>query len=160
MMIHASLFFKYLNLIHSTIRFTMESKYDNCISFLDINVKWLNNNFDISFIRKKTFSGFGIRYFSYGCKKIKLRTITTLSNRACNVCSCYSFMHVEFGFSRIFVSANGFPSSVVDNNIRSFLDNKISKTDLSPIVNKNKFYFPTHYFDHKSVILLPSTSVN
>ena len=60
-------------------------------------------------------------------------------------------MHVEFRFSRIFVSANGFPSSVVDNNIRSFLDNKISEIALSPTVNKHKLYFPMYYFGHNSV---------
>ena len=103
------------------------------------------------FFRKNTFSGLGTSYFSHCCKKFKLGAITTLLHRAYNVCSSYSFMHVEFCFLRNFFSANGFPSSVVDNKICSFLDNKYSKSELSPTVNKKKLYFPMHYFGHKSV---------
>ena len=52
---------------------------------------------------------------------------------------------------RIFFSVNGFPFSVVDKVIRNFLVVKFTKINLSPTVNKNKLYFPIHYFYHKSV---------
>ena len=81
------------------MRFTMESEYNNCPSFLDVHVKRLINLFVTSvFLKKKTFScGLGIGYFSNCCKKFKLGTITTLLNRAYVIYALVILiMHVEF----------------------------------------------------------------
>ena len=79
---HAPLFLDYLNSKHQNINFTMETESNNQISFLDVLVRKDDFNFNTTVFRKPTFSGLGVSYFSYCCRKFKLNSIKSLVSRA------------------------------------------------------------------------------
>ena len=50
-------FFKQLNCLHPSLKFTFEKKKNNCLLFLDVNVERTATGFETSVYRKPTFTG-------------------------------------------------------------------------------------------------------
>ena len=50
-------FFKQLNCLHPSLKFTFEKEKNNCLPFLDVNVERTATGFETSVYRKPTFTG-------------------------------------------------------------------------------------------------------
>ena len=120
---HSVKFFNYLNIQHQKIKFTMEEEKDNTLAFLDINIKRNGGNFETSVYRKPTFTGLGTSFFSFVSSQFKKCAIKTLIHRAYHISSNFQLLHREFNFILSFFKNNGYPESMVNFNIRKFLDN-------------------------------------
>ena len=92
------MFLDYLNSKHQNINFTMETESNNQISFLDVLVRKDDFNFNTTVFRKPTFSGLGVSYFSYCCRKFKLNSIKSLVSRAYGLCSTFHNLNNEFNY--------------------------------------------------------------
>ena len=79
-------FFQYVIVIHRNIKFTYEVEVNNTLSFLDITVRRINNTFETSIFRKKTFTGLSTNFFSSIYDKYKTTAVITLLHRASRVC--------------------------------------------------------------------------
>jgi hypothetical protein len=75
---NALAFLTFINNLHPNIKFTIEEESENKLSFLDMSIHHVNNNFHTSIYRKATFTGLGMKYFSFCAKKFKVNTIKTL----------------------------------------------------------------------------------
>ena len=75
------MFLDYLNSKQQNINFTMETESNNQIPFLDVLVRKDDVNFNTTVLRKPTFSGLGVSYFSYCCRKFKLNNPGKTNNK-------------------------------------------------------------------------------
>jgi len=151
---HAILFLDYLNSKHPNIRFTMETECNGSLSFLDCFITRSKGRFESSVYRKDSFTGMGTSFFSYTPFIYKINSIKTLICRAYNVCSSYISLHNEFEFLRNFFCGNGFPRSIVDNQIRKFLDRQsescASVSRSIPTTRDTNLFITLPYFGSQS----------
>ena len=64
-------FFKQLNCLHPSLKFTFEKEKNNCLPFLDVNVERTATGFETSVYRKPTFTGQYLRWESFSPTKQK-----------------------------------------------------------------------------------------
>ena len=128
----------------------MEEEKENTLAFLDISIKRNNNKFETSIYRKPTFTGLGTSFFSFVSSQFKKSAIKTLIHRAYHICSNFQLLHKEFNFIHSFFKNNGYPESMVNFNIKKFLD-KIYVPPVSVCsVPKLQKYVVLPYFGIKS----------
>jgi len=123
---HIEQFLSYLNEQHPNIKFTCETEKENKLSFLDALISKENGRLSTSVYRKPTFTGLGMNYLSFTPLKYKINSITTLINRAFNICSTWIQFDDEIKFLVNYFNSNGFPDNIFYKTLRSFLDNKLS----------------------------------
>ena len=88
-------------------------------------------------------------FFSFCSFRIKINSIKTQTSRGFNVCSNYTDMHCKFNFRKNFFTSNGFPVSLVNSNIKKFLQNRFVPSPLdSP--SRKFFYLSLPYFGYQS----------
>jgi len=150
--LHAPLFLEYLNNQHANIAFTMEAEHEHSLSFLDVNVNRIDNNFNTTVFRKLTFSGLGVSFFSFCARRFKINSITTLINRAFNICSNFILFDREIDFLYSYFSNNGFPISLVQSKVKMFLNKKFFyNVDVTHVQNNNtNIYYSMPYFGIQS----------
>ena len=68
-------FFKQLNCLRPSLKFTFEKEKNNCLPFLDVNVKQTVTGFETSVYRKPTFTGQYLRWESFSPTKQKTNLI-------------------------------------------------------------------------------------
>ena len=78
---------KKLNLLHPTLKFTIEKGQNNSLHFLDVLVEKMGTGFLTSIYRKPTLTGQYIRWNSFSPKTRKISLIKTLFHRALMICS-------------------------------------------------------------------------
>ena len=78
----AKQFLEYMNSRHDKIKFTIETETENQIPFLDLLIKKIDGNIDISIYRKPSFTGLGINYISACYSNFKFKAFNTLYHRA------------------------------------------------------------------------------
>ena len=64
-------FFKQLNCLHPSFKFTFEKEKNNCLPFLDVNLERTITGFETSVYRKPTFTGQYLRWESFRPTKQK-----------------------------------------------------------------------------------------
>ena len=109
---HIDLFLSYMNSKHPNIKFTKELEEDAMLSFLDVTITRINNVFETSVFRKKTFTGLGSHYLSIEPRLYKINAIRTLIFRAYNLSSSYLNFTKEIDFLKNYFHENGFPSGI------------------------------------------------
>ena len=155
---HAQLFLEYVNSKHPNISFTMEVEQNNKIPFLDVLISRDNNKFNSTVYRKPTFSGMGLSYFSHCVRKFKLNSIKSLISRAYGICSSYYLLDLEFQFIRKHLKNNGFPTTLVNDIIGSFLNNRYDRQNYIDS-SAQCFYVTLPYFGKHSEKLKSDLSV-
>ena len=111
-----------MNKQHKCLKFTSEAENDNSFSFLDIKITRHNQQFKTSVYRKPTFSGVFTHYESYVDQTYKKSLIDTLLFRCFSVCSDYTSFHLEVENLREILKKNRYPSGIIEQSIRSFLN--------------------------------------
>ena len=147
---HAPFLLDYLNNKHQNINFTMETESNNQIAFLDVLVRKDYVNFNTAVFRKPTFSGLGVSYFSYCCRKFKLSSIKSLVSRAYGLCSTFHNLNNEFIFIKKYFKQNGFPTQLIENTIYSFLNIKYNNYLEIQNTLHQKMYVSLPYFGCQS----------
>ena len=147
---HVDLFLNYVNSKHPNIRFTKELEEDKKLSFLDVTVTRIDNKFETSVFRKKTFTGLGSHYLSFEPMLYKINAVRTLIFRAYHLSSTYLNFTNEINFLKNYFFDNGFPSNIFYKYVRLFLTNIYNPNPTSTTVRKHTIYVPFPYFGYIS----------
>ena len=147
---HANLFCNYLNSRHKNIQFTSEMENNQTLNFLDISIKHLNGNFELSVYRKNTFSGLGTKFTSFIPQLFKTNSISTLIYRAYNICSNWQLFHKEMDFLLNYFTQNGYPSQIIHRFIKNFLNSKFNPPQTVHTAQKLKLYVKLQYYGPQS----------
>jgi len=142
-------FVLYLNTKHPNLKFTYEIEQNSKLPFLDTLITKENGRLTTSVYRKPTFTGLGINYSSFSPKLFKLNSISTLINRAYNICSDYVSFDKEMDFLLNYFTENSYPSKFFYKILRNFLNKKHSST---PVLSaaKDLCYVTLPYLGHLS----------
>ena len=107
------------------------------MSFLDILIKNEGNRFSTSVYRKKTSIGLFTQFHSFTPMSYKIGLIRCLIHRAFKFSSLYIIFHNELEKIKILLQKNMYPKSVIDNQIKTFL-NKQFPVDSGTTSEKQK----------------------
>ena len=142
---HLQLFVDYMNKQHKCLKFTSEAENDNSFSFLDIKITRHNQQFKTSVYRKPTFSGVFTHYESYVDQTYKKSLIDTLLFRCFSICSDYTSFHLEVENLREILKKNRYPSRIIEQSIRSFLNKLHVPKKVIPTVPKKELFIVLPY---------------
>ena len=123
-------FLDYLNSKHPNIQFTHELENKGSLSFLSTSV-----------FHKPTSTGLFTNFNSFIHMTYKKGLLLSLISRYFNICSSHCELQ---NFKQIF-SLNGYPTSLIDNSIRTFLDKIFSPKPLVYSCSKKILFFCIPY---------------
>ena len=106
-----SKFHNTLNVVNPKISFTLETENNGQISFLDILITRKNGTITIGVYRKPTHTDRYLDFNSHHKLKHKLRTASTLLNRAINLPSTSKGVKKELTHVSDALKSNGYPSA-------------------------------------------------
>ena len=130
----ANEFLHYLNSCHSNIKFTIELEQNNAIPFLDILVTRNQNNTFMTFIyRKKTFTGFYMKWDSFTPRKYKINLIRSLTYRYYRLCSSGSLLQSALNDLRKLLLQNGYPRGIINYHINDVLNKNRQHQHSNPV---------------------------
>ncbi|XP_057302827.1 uncharacterized protein LOC130636990 [Hydractinia symbiolongicarpus] len=150
---HLPLFKDYLNRQHINISFTSECEADKTLPFLDVSVSRNESKFVTSIYRKPTFSGVYTNYNSFLPEEYKTGLIMTLIFRIFKIVSDFSRFHLEMQDLRNILLRNGYPSSLIDQCIKSFLDRMFQDKKVFSTVPKSEVLIILPYLGNISLKL-------
>ena len=122
----AEKFFEFLNCRHKNIKFTIAKESNKFLSFLDILIKNEGNRFSTSVYRKKTSIELFTQFHSFTPMSYKIGLIKCLIHRAFKISSSYIIFHNELEKIKILLQKNMYPKSIIDNQIKTFLDKQFT----------------------------------
>ena len=134
-----------MNKQHKCLKSISEAENDNSFSFLDIKITRHNQQFKTSVYRKPTFSGVFTHYESYVDQTYKKSLIDTLLFWCFSVCSDYTSFHLEVEKLREILKKNSYPSGIIEQSIRSFLNKLHVPKKVIPAVPKKKHFIILPY---------------
>ena len=126
--IEAERFFDYLNQQHNNIKFTMEKRVEDKISFLDINI----SNFEqlkTSVFRKSTFTGILTNFNSFTPFTYKVGMIRCLIDRAYKINNSLEGFHIDLTGIYKILDLNQYPKKLYESITKTYLDNKDKSTN-------------------------------
>ena len=149
-------FFNFLNTRHDSIKFTMESENENCLSFLDIFVK-NDQVMTTSVYRKSTFTGLLTNYESFTADSYKIGLVKNLLLRAFHISISWSTFHKELERIYKILQQNSFPKFLIDQITSSFMTKQVKEAKNSPVssseANEEIRYFKLPYIGKISELL-------
>ena len=150
---HVDLFLNYLNNCHQSIKFTKEVEENNCLKFLDISITKDNNKFLTSTYRKPTFTGLIMNFNAFSPFNYKLNLIRTLLNRAYSISSSYLNFHLEVNYFKNILMNNGYKITVIQKQIKSFLERKFNNKKVYYSVPKQEIFLKMPFYGNESYII-------
>ena len=130
--------FKYLNSKHPNFKFIMEKENNKFLPFLDVLVKNEGGIFTTSVYWKKRAIGLFTQYNSFTPFSYKIGLIKCLVHRAFKISSSYIIFHNEINKIKNILPKNMYPSFVIDNQIKRFLEMQYTIISNENNVNNNK----------------------
>ena len=140
--------FEFLNCHHKNIKFTLEKESNHFLSFLDILIKNEVNRFSTSVYRKKTLIGLFTQFHSFTPMSYKIGLIRCLIHRAFKFSSLYIMFHNELEKIKILLQKNMYPKSVIDNQIKTFLDKQFTVDSGITSEKQKKLHYSSPYVRH------------
>ena len=138
-------FFNFINTQHSSIKFTMQLESNNCLPFLDVNVKVINNKFVTSVHTKQTNTNLLLNYSAFCPNSYKIGLIKCFLHRSFRICSSwFTFIQYVNSLHTMF-SLNNYPSNIFWHVVNSFVNSKFNRTP--PLTSNNS--------NNVSVLVLP-----
>ena len=147
--------FKFLDILnsqHNDIKFTIEqSTKANTLSFLDVQVKLLNDGYERNVWHKSTNTGLLLN-FDAMCPKIwKSELIMCFLHRAKCICSNYELYSKEVQKLRLIFNNNGHSNWFIDNTLRKFEEQPPAAKNNSQKPEKDFFFtLSLPYFGNSS----------
>ena len=118
---------------NSVLHFTYELNIDNKLPFLDVQIDATEDQFKTKVYRKPTSQGNCLNGKSECTDKYKFSVIQNYLNRAFKISQNWEDFHEEVIHIKQLLINNNFSNKMVDNQIKKFLNNK-----LSPKVNNQE----------------------
>ena len=118
----AERFLNFINNLHPSISFDMETECDGTLGFLDTVVRRNNQNTaDLSTKVKQTDGGLFYHFSSLVPDSYKLNLIYNLINRIYNIASNMLIFHLDFEHLKRRLKMNGFPQDLIDRTANKVL---------------------------------------
>ena len=114
----AMLFYRRLNQIHKTAKFTYELENNKQLPFLDVNVDNSKEKLEQSDCRKPAHTGLYNKWSSLAPTEYKVNLIRSLVNRAIKICSNRQLLFLECEKITKMLQQNGYPTKTIRNVIR------------------------------------------
>ena len=143
-------FFEFLNCRHKNIKFTIKKENNKFLSFLDILIENEGNRFSASVYRKKTSTGLFTQFHSFTPMTYKIGLIRCLIHRAFKISSSYIIFHNELEKIKILLQKNMYPKSVIDNQIKTFLDKQFTVESVTTSEKQKTLHYSLPYLEHFS----------
>ena len=118
--------FEFLNFHHKNIKFTLEKESHKFLSLLDILIKNEGNRFSASVYRKKISVGLFTQFSNFTPMSYEISLAPCLIHKAFKVSSSYIISHNELEKVNILLQKNMYPKSVIDKQIKTFLDKQFT----------------------------------
>ena len=144
-------FFEYLNEQHINIKFTMEKEENSSLAFLDVLLTKNNHGFTSTVFRKKTSIGLFTSFDSFTPISYKIGLIKTLLNRAFVICSSWKILDKEINNIKTLLNKNLYPTTLVDKEIKVFLDKKFINKQIVSESDDNSLYYKLTYIGELSI---------
>ena len=140
-----------MNSQHNDIKFTIEqSTKANTLSFLDVQVKLLNDGYETNVWRKSTNTGLLLN-FNAMCPKIwKSGLIMCFLHRAKSICSNYELYLKEVQKLRLIFNNNGYSNWFIDNTLKKFEEQSAAKNKSQKTEKDFFFTLGLPYFGNSS----------
>ena len=129
-----------MNKQHKCLKFGSETENDSSFLFLDIKITCHSQQFKTSVYRKPTFRDVFPHYESNLDQTYKKSLIDTFLFCCFSVCSDYTSFHLEVENLREILKKNSYPSGIIEQSIRYFLDKLYVPKKVIPTVRKNKLF--------------------
>ena len=142
--------FELLNCWHKNIKFFIEKESNKFLSFLDILIKNEENRFSTSVYRKKASIGLFTQFHSFTPLSYKIGLIKCLIHRAFKISSSYIISHNELEKIKILLQKNMYPKSVIDNQIKTFLDKQFTVGSGTTSEKQTTLHYSLPYIGHFS----------
>lgn len=140
------LFLQYLNNLHPTIKFTLETEQNKQINFLDLTI--IRNNGDLKFkiYRKPTFSPISIDSKSQHPLRHKLANYNSMIHRAFSIPLSDDDLEKELNYIKYIAEVNGFSRNIISKLIAK-KEQKIAFNKIYPVLkNHTEKYISLTYF--------------
>ena len=125
----------------SVLRFTIEHSTNNKLPFLDVMINKCNNEVHTQVYRKKTDLGLCLNAHSECPIRYKESVIKNYLRRAYKICKSWTDFHQEIQLIKQMLVNNNYSNTLVDNNIKMFINNKINNESNDNNSNKIKIYY-------------------
>ena len=146
----ADRFLEYANDLHPNINFTIEYENENKLPFLDILVTRVDDHFNTTIYRKKTFTGLGANFYSHCYFNFKLNALSTLFHRAYSLTSDWDKFHKEIEYLHQYFINNCYPSKLFYKYLHKFLNNIFLPKHKIPTVPKLDFYASVPFIQNQT----------
>ena len=120
------------------------------MSFLEILITNEKNRFSTSVYRKKTSIGLFTQFHSFTPMSYKIGLIRCLIHRAFKISSSYIIFHNELEKIKILLQKNMYPKSVIDNQIKTFLDKQFTVDSGTTSEKQKTLHYSLPYIGHFS----------
>ena len=122
--------------------------------FLDVTVRRAGSSIQTSVYRKPTFTGLGLSFFfSFIPFSIKKAVIQSFIYRAYRISSSYKLFDKELNFLKIFFKNNGYPKSLIESAIASFLNKQFTPAPARSDVPKLQKFIVLPFFGKRAMKL-------
>ena len=143
-------FFEFLNCQHKSIKFTLEKESNKFLLFLDILIKNEGNCFSTSVYRKEISIGLFTQFDSFTPISYKVDLVRCRIYRAFKISSSYIIFHNELKKVKILLQKNMCPKSVIDNQIKTFLDKQFTVDSGTTFEKQKTLHYSLPYIGHFS----------
>ena len=141
----------FLNSCHINKSFSMETKEENKLSFLFVEVIREQSKFTTTIYRQPTFSGVYSNFESFLPSVYKLGIVYTLIYRYFRICSNQTQFHTELIFLKGIFQKNSYPKYFIDKCFKKFLNNVHLVKENVPTVEKKRLLLVLPYLRRKSL---------
>ena len=126
---------------NSVLQFTYEINVNNKLPFLDVLVDTTETKFRTKVYRKPTSQGNCMNGKSECTDKYKNSVIFSYLNRAYNISDNWNDFHEEVIHVKQLLINNNFSNTMVDHQIKKFLENKLSPKENKQVPKPIKIYY-------------------
>ena len=125
--------------------FSMETRKENKLSFLDVEIIREQGKFTTTIYRKLTFIGVYSNYESFLPSVYKFGMVYTLVSRCFYICSNWTQFHTELTFLKGILQKNDHPENFIDKCFIKFLNNIHLIKENVPTVEKKRLLLVRPY---------------
>ena len=150
---HVKHFVDYMNRKHKNINFLFETKKDEQMPFLDVNVFHENGMFLTNVYRKETFTGVYTNFSSFIPLEHKLGLVYTLLHFCFCLVSDMSKFHFENEKFKEILLSNGYSNKFIDKCISKLMNKLHIKKPVMLTAPKKQLYLVLPYMGKMTALV-------
>ena len=153
---HVKPFVDYMNSKHKSINFSFETKKDDQMPFLNVNVFRENRKFVTNVYGKETFTGVYTNFSSFIPLEHKFRLVYTLLHRCFCLVSNMPKFYFEFEKLKEILLSNGYSNNFIDKCISKFMNKLYIKKPVMLTVPKKQLHLVLPFMGKMSALVKPA----